>query len=134
MNDEEIVKAARAVKEGYLALAQGILKGETTVDIPLHPFWRLVEALGATLKQKDDAEARRAEERRLYEEQTRDGRRVRVVRLGPGSDYQPGTRTHARVGQVGTVFDVASGHGSCVHVRHDDGTDSWYDLPELGDA
>ena len=34
-------------------------------------------------------------------------------------------------GVYGTIIDRQTGHGTCYLVKHDDGTEEWYDVAEL---
>ena len=59
------------------------------------------------------------------------GTRVKTLESSRANDWAE-TLSQARQWDVtGTIEDYSDSHGLCYKVRHDDGTESWYNPEEL---
>lgn len=58
---------------------------------------------------------------------------TRVITLNPAgpSDWVQTLKQSRKWGVVGTIVDYSDSHGLCYKVRHDSGTESWYNPEEL---
>lgn len=59
------------------------------------------------------------------------GTRVKTLTPAGSNDWVETLKQSRKWGVVGTIVDYSDSHGLCYKVKHDNGTESWYNPEEL---